>query len=185
MKNFFSTPRGNAGIGVQIREAASGVDKGQEIPFEVVINFAINRYEERVRAKFDRMGFKLPDDEPFTAANILERVKKASELEIEDLSKDGIMLAVDKALAKTLSHELGVTVSTVFNGDTLKQEVKAALIKKLEDGSAVQWVGKKIIQRIRRAKTAKNAGLSDAEAKKVANRAYQKKYRRKCEQVWE
>lgn len=186
MKNYFATKRGNAGIGERIREeiktAPDGVTSGG---MEAVADWALTRYDTRVRAKLARLGIDVPEGEPFTVAVISERIKQASELDIQDLSKEGIMNAVDQALARTLSKELGAEVSTVFNGEVLKQEVKAALLVKLQDGSAVNFISKKLIRQLRRARTAKNAGVTSAEADKIANRAYQKKYRRKCEQIWE
>lgn len=187
-KNYFATTRGNAGIGQRIQALSAEIKSapvGSTFSMESVVDFALNRYDERIRAKLKRLGLDVPDDGPFTVQTISDNIKAHSGLELDSLTKEGVMQAVDGALSREFSEKFGVTVSSVFNAETLKSEVKAALLEKIQDGTAYGFVKGPLLRKVREIAALRRAGKTGEDGKKLRNAAYQKKYRRTHKSVWD
>ena len=178
----FKTKRGNEGIAERIQEQAADGDVSEG--WEAVADWALNRYDTRVRARLRVMGIDVPDDGPLTVQNMLEAVRSKSGLDIVDLTPQGVTDAVDKRLAVELSRALGFEVSTVFNQDALKLEVKGRVLELLADGRGGAVVSGRSLTSLRAAATFAAQGFGPDERKKAQNRFKQKKYRKSNKLVW-
>lgn len=181
--NYFQTKRGDAGINARLQAAADAVPDGDPISFEGVIDFALEKYDRRIKAMLRKAKINLPDDGPLTVEGMKDVVRSQSGLDIETLSADGIMQAVDKRLALQMSDKLGFSVDTVLNAAAMKEQIKAAVIVKLQDGSGAGILKGKTLQTLRSVATFARAGKL-AERKKILNRMYQERYRRGHRQEW-
>lgn len=179
--NIFKTARGNEGIAERINEAARS---GQSDGWEGVADWALNRYDTRVRARLRIMGLDVPDSGPLTVQTLKDVVRAKSGLDIEDLTPEGVSLALDKRLAAELSRELGFEVSTVFNTDSLRIEVKSGVMAALDAGRGGPLHGD-TLEDLRAVATFVRAGLVGDDRRKALNRYKQKKYRRNNKQIWE
>lgn len=184
-KNYFSTPRGNKGLALKVLEEVKNVPPGTRFSLEGVANAALDRYDTRIRAKLKKLGLDVPDDGPFTVEAISDNIRQHSGLELESLTKQGILNAVDGALSREFSEKFGVTVTSVFNPETLKSEVKAALLVKIQDGTAYGFVKGPLLRKLREIAALRRAGKTADDGQKLRNAAYQKKYRRTHKLVWD
>lgn len=187
MKNYFKTKKGDAGIGERFKEGMALLPP-DAVPtaavYESVADWIFDRYDLRIRARFARMGLKMPEDGPLTVESIRDMVRARSGLEIEELTPDGVMRAVDQQLAAQLSERLGFTVSTVFDVETVKAEVKAQVLEKLANGEGAGVIKGRSLRKLRAVATFARAGWTVPEAQKVLNRIYQKRYRRRNVEKW-
>jgi hypothetical protein len=186
-RNYFKSERANAGAARRFDEAMAALPEGAEPDtsvYEAVADWVFDKYDLRIRAKLARVGLKLPEDGPLTVEAVRDLVRSRSGLELEDLTPDAIMKAVDAELAKQLSERLGFTVSTVFDAEVVKAEVKAQLLEKLANGDGAGILKGRALTRLRSVATFARAGFTPDEAKKVMNRIYQKRYRRRNKEVW-
>lgn len=184
-KNYFTTPRGNKGLALKALEEAKNIPPGTSFSAEGLANLALDRYDTRIRAKLKKLGLHVPDDGPFTVQTISDNIKAHTGLELDSLTKEGIMQAVDGALSREFSEKFGVTITSVFNPETLRSEVKAALLVKIQDGTAYGFVKGPVLRKLREIAALRRAGKSADDGKKLRNAAYQKKYRRTHKLVWD
>jgi hypothetical protein len=183
MKNYFATERGNRGIGERIKEDWDGSQPSDG--WDSVADWALARYDLRIRAKFEAMGLKIESEGPITVESIREAVSSKSGLTIEELTPQGIAKALDAKLAAELSREMRLEVSTVFDQETLKQEIKNQVIDALGSGSGAGVVTGRTLHALRFAATFAKAGIVGDEKQTLINRYKQKKYRRSHRQIWQ
>ncbi|MEQ1638912.1 MAG: hypothetical protein ABL903_19810 [Methylococcales bacterium] len=151
-----------------------------------LVDIAIKRYSDKISAMLRRGGFDVANDEVLTLGKIVQIINDKTGLDITDLSEEGVMSAVDKWAAERASRELGFTVSTVFDVETLKSEVEVEVTAALTDGRALA-----IVTRWARAAASKSAtwnrlGFTSVESRKtVLSAVYQKRYRRNNKWVWD
>lgn len=186
IKNAFKTPRGNTSIGERIKEEVRAAPKDASLfSLDGVGNWALARMDTRVRAKLEKLGVDVPNDGPFTVASITESIKETSGLEIENLTKDGLLEAVDGAMAREFSSKFGLQVTSVLNPATLKEEVKAALLEKVADGSIYAYVKGPTVKIIRQIAALRQVGRPATDRKKILARVYQARWRRTHRLVWD
>jgi hypothetical protein len=183
VKNYFKTNRGNIGVGARIQEGflVGETDNG----WESVADWVIARYDLRVRARLAAMGLDVDSEGPITVDAIRQAVQSKSGLEIEEMTPEGITNAVNKKLASELSQVLGFEVSTVFDAEALKAEVKEQVLQSLSGGSGAGIITGDTLEELKAAATFARAGLVGDEKIKAQNRYRQKKYRRKHIQIWQ
>ena len=183
--NYFQTHRGDAGIQQRYSEAVSGFDISQLTPgyvAEKIADWALDRYDLRVRAAFRKAGIDIGDDGQLTVEGIKAKIAASVDgLQIDELSPAGLMAAVDKQLAAQLSQKLGFEVSTVFDAAAAKAQVKAQVIEQLQAGTGGGILKGRTLHSLRRAGTLARAG---GDAKAALNRHYQRKYRKNHAQTW-
>ena len=184
--NYFQTHRGDAGIQQRFGEAVDGFDLSDITPeyvAEQIANFALARYDLRVRATLRRAGIQIDDEGPLTVEVILQKVRSAFEgLDIQELSPDGLRDAIDAQLAKQLSERLGFEVSTVFDAAAAREQVKQQVLQALQDGAGAGILKGRTLHSLRMAATLSRAG---PDARAALNRAYARKYRKHHAQTWE
>lgn len=180
-KYGFRTVRGDAGIGERIKEAAlaGGVDGG----WDEVSDWALERYDTRIRARLREWGLDVDDDGVLSVETIKEAINTRSGLDIQEFDKAGVREAVEKKLASELSRVLGFEVTSVFDADLLKQQVRDGVLGEFSGGRS-SLVGADNFRALKAASTFARAGLSDLEVKRAANRWYSAKYRRNHAQKW-
>ena len=186
--NYFKSERWNAGIQNAFEEATKKADDVQnesllQSALVPVANIALTYYDKRIRAYFARAGIDIGDD-VLTVEKMREKIQSATELEIEDLTIEGIMLALEKPLARELSKLLGFVVTAVFDKVALMLQVKKHVLERLEDGEGGGVIKGRTLHRLRVAATLAKNGTSQAERRRVLNRIYQKKYRKSHDQTW-
>jgi hypothetical protein len=186
-ENYFATKKGDAGIGETFKDLVRefGLAVGSEITqpvIEALIDAALWRYETRVRAVLLRAGIDVPQTGPLTVASVRETVRRLTGLELSELTPEGIMRSVDAKLSAQLSERLGFVVSTVFDAQKAREEVKAQVLVSLADGHGSGVIKGRVLHELRTVATFTREG---ADRKKVMARVYQKRYRRQHVQRWE
>ena len=151
---------------------------------EVVLDAAIERYSDKLTAALRRAGVEIEDGAVMDVETITELVSRFSGFEIEDLSADGIIAAVDAKLVERLQAALGVTVSTVINTDVLLSDLEAAAVEAFESGAG-GLVSRAMYARARAAATWARAGYGQGERKAVQNALNQRRYRKSNVEVWD
>ena len=193
--NYFRSERWNAGIGNGLDAAlgkqfdsaaeqqdgqASGVLQAVLTP---VADLALTYYDRRIRAYFRRANIDIGDD-VLTVDSIQKKIKSSTELEIEEFTANGLMLALEKPLARALSELLGFVVTAVFDQVELKRQVKEHVIQRLIDGEGGGVLKGRALHRLREAATYAQSGMGAGEKRRLLNRAYQRAYRRGNSQTW-
>lgn len=152
---------------------------------QVVAEKALERYQTHLAAAFARYGVQLDPGEQITVPVLLRVINEKTGLDVANLTPDGLSMAVDAHLAGRVSELLGVQVSSVHNLDGLKQNLIDAAKAAVISGRATKLISRGMITKMRAMKAFKDAGvIGELERLKVANRAYQKKYRRTHKEVW-
>ena len=184
----FATERGNAGIGERYKEAVAGLESGASIGdgvIEYVADWALRRYDLRVRAVLRKAGLDVGDDGPLTVEVIKEKVRAAmASLELEELTPAGVMAAVDKKVAAQLSERLGFEVTTAFNPELAKEQVKAQVMAALANGTGAGILKGKTLHGLRKAATLARLGVSAEDYTTKMNRLYVRRYAKKHERTW-
>lgn len=152
---------------------------------EAVADAAIKRYQDKIINGFRRAGIEIAPDEPLTAQTLAGVVAERTGLELESLSPDAVMGAVDKLLAERLSQALGVPVTTVFDRDAMLASINAAVLEAIRSGRAAEFVNKTAMKAARRYMTFKRRGIGPEDAEKISARARQKKFRQTHRLVWD
>lgn len=187
MTKFFSSPKVRAGIQQRWEEANEGVKNGEPISggaVEYVVDFLLRKNEVLIRARFKRLGLEIPEDTEISVEAIVDLVRVKTGLDVQELTPDGIMRAVDGQLAAQLSEKLGLTVDTVFDVDAAKEQVKAQLLEKLANGDGAGILNGPALTRLRAVATFQRAGFTPKEMSNAYNRIYQKRYRRTHKEIW-
>jgi hypothetical protein len=182
MKNYFATKRGNAGIGERIKEESAGGVPSDG--WERVADWALDRYSLRIRARLEAMGLVVDADGPLTVDAIKDAVRAKTGLDIQDLTPDGVAKALDEKLAREVSGLLRLEVSTVFDTEALKSEIKSQVIERVGGGSGAGVINRATLERLKSAATYARAGVVGDEKKREQARVRQKKYRHNHRQIW-
>lgn len=144
---------------------------------------ALASHGSKVRAALGRAGIDM-DAVELSPESIGEAIKKKSGLDISDWSPTGILEAVDKLLARRISSETGIQITSVV-GANLTDQLKAGVRLALRSGEAKRLLGTLLDRKARRLATLKRLSSNSAEFKKVRNRKYQAKWRETHKLVWE
>lgn len=182
MRNMFKTVRGNAGIGERIQELARDGVTGND--WEPVADWALARYDTRIRAVLRKKGLDIQDDGPLTVESLKLTIERRSGLEIAELTTEGVAAAFDKRLAAELSRVLGLEITGVFDQVALKEQIKQQVVQKLANGSGGALIKGDTLEALKVAATFARAGLSGVEKQRAMNRYRQKKYRRNHRLTW-
>lgn len=150
---------------------------------EAAADMAIARYQEKIRNGFARAGVPLPDG-GLNAQTMQGIVSQQTGLTLDNLSPDAVTRAIDKLLSQRLSQALGVQVATVMDKEAMLASINAAVLQAIRDGRAAEFVNRHAMHAARRYMAFKNAGISEENAAKIANRARQKKFRQTHKLVW-
>lgn len=153
---------------------------------EAVADKVLQRYQVKIAAGFRRAGVEIEDGEPLTAEKLLTIIKDRTGLEINNLTPDGVMSAVDRLLAERLSEALGVTVTTVFDRQAMMAAMEESVKQAIRDGRAAEFIGKHAMRAARQYATFKRRGIESPEDhRRIMLAWYQKKYRRTHRLVWD
>lgn len=186
--NYFRSIRWDAGIQNALEAATKKVDDVEgggvlQAALVPVANVALTYYDRRIKAYFARAGIDLGDD-VLTVEKMREKIQSATDLEIDELTVEGLMRAVEKPLARELSKLLGFVVTAVFDEVELMLQVKRHVLERLEDGEGGGVLKGRTLHRLRVAATLAKSGASPGDRRRVLNRAYQRKYRMSHAQTW-
>lgn len=190
-----ATARANAGMAQDIMTEIAdnyfehGMDLQEAIDAakDAIAQRAIERYGDKIRAALARAGLDVPADEPLTVDGIKAAVVEKTGLDLEDLTAEHLLDAADKLASQKLSADLGIEITSVMNGDTLAEVIKAEVRKAIDDGRAFELIKKGISMKARIAMTWKRAGLGETaeDRERAYNAARQKRYRRRFKEVWD
>ena len=194
-ENYFKSDRWTAGIDNLLQKqlgqsfdtpeeiAAGQIDGSLQLVLVPVANLALTYYDRRIRAFFARANIDIGAD-VLTVEAIQKKIETSTGLEIAEFSAAGLLLALEKPLARALSEALGFVVTKVFDKDELHRQVKEHVIQRLADGEGGGVIREKTLHKLREAATWAKNGLGEGERKKVLNRAYQRRYRKGHAQTW-
>ena len=157
---------------------------GEAVKGELV-DLAIQRYSGNIAAMLRKGGFDVEDGAELTAESITALVSQRTGLDLSDLSEDGIKRAVDKLASERLSAYLGITVTTVLDVDSLKQQIEDAVAESISNGTALKLISRQIRSRASTAATFTRAGYSQEDRRKLFMQIAQTKWRRLNKLVWE
>lgn len=191
MRKIVRTKRANAATWNDLIDSAwehykeNGRESIKDAMTEAVADAAIKRYQVKITNGFKRAGIEIPPDEPLTAQALTEIIGERTGLELNSLSPDAIMGAVDKLLAERLSQALGVQVATVFDKEAMLQSINAAVLEAIRSGRAAEYVNKAAMHAARRYMTFKRRGIGPEDAEKLSARIRQKRFRATHRLVWD
>jgi hypothetical protein len=151
---------------------------------EELIDRGVARYSDKIGSMLRRGGFDVADGEVLTVGKIVQLVSYKTGLELDDLSEEGILKAVDKWAAQRLSAEIGFAVSTVLNAETLKAEIDDAVREAISSGAALALIPMGARAKASRVASWVRAGYDAGSQRKVMMAIAQKKYRRGNRMVW-
>ena len=153
---------------------------------EAIADKVLQRYQVKIAAGFRRAGVEIEDGEPLTAEKLLTIIKDRTGLDINNLTPDGVMSAVDRLLAERLSAALGVTVTTVFDRQAMMAAMEESVKQAIRDGRAAEFIGAQAMRAARKYATFKRRGIESPEDhRRIMLAWYQKKYRRTHRLVWD
>lgn len=165
---------------------ARGRESIKEAFSEAIADKVLQRYQVKIAAGFRRAGVEIEDGEPLTAEKLLTIIKDRTGLEINTLSPEGVMSAVDRLLSERLSEALGVTVTTVFDRQAMMAAMEESVKQAIRDGRAAEFIGKHAMRAARQYATFKRRGIESPEDhRRIMLAWYQKKYRRTHRLVWD
>lgn len=148
-----------------------------------IATMALASHGGKVRAALQRVGLDVGAGDELTPSAIGDAIKAKSGLEIEDFTPEGILKAVDQMLAKRISHETGIEITSVM-GASLSDQLKAGVRLALRSGAAKKLIGTLLDKKARRLATLKRLQSDAKEFKKVRNRKYQAKWRETHKLEW-
>ena len=166
------------------RYKAGGRESVRDALSEELIDRALGRYAEKIRAMFARGGIDIDPEQPITADFLARLLSERTGLDFSDLSPEAITAAVDKELSQRLSEALQVPVSTVFDKEKLKEDLKAGIRLAIADGRGAALLTKAMLKSARAYATWKRHSVSEREQLQIMNRSYQAKYRLSYKQTW-
>lgn len=153
---------------------------------EAVANKVLQRYQVKIAAGFRRAGVEIDESQPLTAEALLTIIQERTGLEINNLSPEGVMKAVDRLLAQRLSALMGVTVTTVFDREAMMAAMEESVKQAIRDGRAADFIGRHAMNAAQRYATFKRRGIESPEDhRRIMLAWYQKKYRRTHRLVWD
>lgn len=165
---------------------ARGRESIKEAFSEAIADKVLQRYQVKIAAGFRRAGVEIEDGEPLTAEKLLTIIKDRTGLEINNLSPEGVMSAVDRLLSERLSAAMGVTVTTVFDRQAMMAAMDESVKQAIRDGRAAEFIGKHAMRAARKYATFKRRGIESPEDhRRIMLAWYQKKYRRTHRLVWD
>lgn len=165
---------------------ARGRESIKEAFSEAIADKVLQRYQVKIAAGFRRAGVEIEDGEPLTAEKLLTIIKDRTGLEINNLSPEGVMSAVDRLLSERLSAAMGVTVTTVFDRQAMMEAMEESVKQAIRDGRAAEFIGKHAMRAARKYATFKRRGIESPEDhRRIMLAWYQKKYRRTHRLVWD
>ena len=166
------------------RYKAGGRESVRDALSEELLDRALGRYAEKIRAMFARGGIDIDPEQPITAEFLARLLSERTGLDFSDLSPEAITAAVDKELSQRLSEALQVPVSTVFDKEKLKEDLKAGIRLAIADGRGAALLTKAMLKSARAYATWKRRDIKEREQWQIMNRSYQAKYRRSYKQTW-
>lgn len=194
-RNYFKSVRWNAGIGNTMEDVLGAAKESVSAEFdaalndpsgavfEPVANRALSYYDKRIRAHFAKHGIDIGDD-ILTVESIREKVEASTGLQISELTAEGVLEALERPLAKSVSELLGFAVTKVFDRVEFELQVREHVKRRLIDGEGGGVLTGQVLHDLRDAATWNQAGLSSSERRRILNRAYQRKYRKEHAQTW-
>ena len=166
------------------RYKAGGRESVRDALSEELLDRALGRYAEKIRAMFARGGIDIDPEQPITAEFLARLLSERTGLDFSDLSPEAITAAVDKELSQRLSEALQVPVSTVFDKEKLKEDLKAGIRLAIADGRGAALLTKAMLKSARAYATWKRRSVSEREQWQIMSRSYQAKYRLSYKQTW-
>lgn len=168
-------------------ENGLSLDEAWEASKEEMIAGALARYADKIKAGLARAGIELnlEEGQPLTLVDIEQCIAERAGLPDLELTKDGIIEAMDGLMARKLSDELGIEIATVMNVESIKEAARAGLLLAIENGTAERLITQAYHITARKLATFRRAGYADkADQLRIMNNHYNKKYRQTHRQVW-
>lgn len=166
------------------RYKAGGRESMQDAVSQELVDRALARYSEKIRAMFARGGVVIDQEQPITMAVLTDLISDRTGLDLSDLSPETVAAAVDKELSARLSDALQVPVTTVFDKEKLGEDLKAGVRLAIADGRGAALLTKAMVKTARAYATWKRYGVEEHERRRIMNRSYQAKYRLTHRQEW-
>lgn len=161
-----------------------GRESVQDAVTDELVDRALGRYAEKIRAMFARGGIHIDPYQPITADFLAQLLSDRTGLQIDNLNPETIKAAVDKELSLRLSGVLLVPVSTVFDKERLKTDLIAGVRLAIADGRGAALLTKAMHKTARAYATWKRYSVDEHEKRRILNRSYQRKYRLSYRQKW-
>lgn len=167
------------------RYKAGGRESVRDALSQELLDRALARYGDKIRAMFARGGLPIDPETPITVEVLTELIKDRTGLPLTELTPAAVSSAVDQDLAGRLSEALQVSISSVFDKERLKEELKSEIRKIIADGRGASLLTKAMVKTARSYATWKRHGVEGMEKQRIQNRAYQARYRQSYKLVWD
>jgi hypothetical protein len=152
---------------------------GQAV-IDALTDNAINRYSDKISAMLRRGGIEIDNDTPLDAAKLVEVLTDALGYDLDDLSSEGVVAAVDAEISRRVSEATGVDIQSVLSVSEIESAIQSAIV-----GGAGGIVSAKLLTRLKNAATWSRAGYDGEARRRVLMAIAQKKYRRTNRMVWD
>lgn len=166
------------------RYKAGGRESISEAMNDELVDRALGRYADKIRAMFARGGIDIDPSQEITADFLAQLLSDRTGLQIDDLSPESISAAVDKELSARLSDVLQVQVTSVFDKEQLKASLMDGIRLAIADGRGAALLTKAMIKSARAYATWKRYSVEEHEKRRILNRGYVAKYRLTHRQTW-
>ena len=184
MKFDIKQARVSESVKVKINDAIER-ERIDELPAgslaEGVADAVIILYREKIEAGLRRAGIDVQPGQALNIDTLRVLLSKRAGLDIRSWAGDDVVQAVSVAVSGALSEALGVQIS--LDGDIRSQVVLAA-IEAVKNNKPGKLVTQATINRLRDLAALGQLGLGPQDARRLKNRAYQKKYSLSHKQAW-
>lgn len=186
------TMRDNSGMArdvldLVIDQYAAGVDFNDclESVRDQLTAKALERYGDSIRAALRRAGFEIGDGETLDVNTIADLVREKTGLDFVSLDRAAVVDYVDKQMAAKLSEMTGIQISTVTDGQALKEQMKEGVRQAILSDTAEKLLMHGLSAAAKKVVTWRRYGYTTKESRrKVMQRLYSKRYAEKHRQVW-
>ncbi|MQQ99244.1 hypothetical protein [Glaciimonas soli] len=143
-----------------------------------------------VRAAMRESGFEIGDDEFVTKDVLTREVSRKTGIDFTDITnKDAVITDIDKHVTNKINTALSTEFVSVMNAETLKAEIVDVIVAQVAKGGIGAVMDGKKAKALRSgvvyaAFDNKTTFTVSVEHRKMMQRIYQKRYKRKHKEVW-
>jgi hypothetical protein len=159
----------------------------KDIVEATVIDFAIEKYREKIVTALRRAGFEVAENAALNQETLAAMLGGRMGVELPDLSPESITLAVTERLKNEASRVLGLDVADIesWDGEVLKEAIKKSALAAVQSGRATKFLSFAKIRALKKLATWKRGNIAQDDQRKYMARWYQKKFRRSHKLVWD
>lgn len=187
------TLRDNSGMARDVLDLV--IDRYMEgVPFDDCLEAArdeltakaLERYGDSIRAALRRAGFEIEDGDTLDANTIADLIREKTGLEFASLNSAAVIEYIDRQMSAKLSEMTGIQISTVYDAQALKEQMKEGVRQAILSDTAEKLLMRGLSAAAKKVVTWRRYGYTTKESRrKVMQRLYSKRYAETHRQVWD